>query len=72
MPLKKLLRLVHGLVGVVIHRTILHELTDGALALIDAGEDGVEAGDGVIQFFGEFGIFRQLADRALTGVYVGQ
>ena len=66
----QLLRLVHGLVGMVVEGAVLHELADGALALIDAGENAVEAGDGVLQLLGKPGIFGQLADRALAGIDV--
>ena len=34
--LDQLLRLIHGLVGVVVERAVLHQLSDGALAFIDA------------------------------------
>ncbi len=70
--LDQLLRLIHGLVGVVVERAVLHELSDGALAFIDAGQDVIEARDGVIQLFRKFGVFGQLADRSLSRVDVGQ
>src|SRR5580658_4022490 len=69
--LDQLLRLVQRLVGVVIERTVLHELTYRALAFIHVPEDVVEASDRVIQLLGERRILGNLAERTLAGIDLG-
>ncbi len=66
--LNQLLRLIHGLVGVVIERAVVQQLAHGSLALIQTRENTVEVGDGIVQLFSKFGIFGEFAERAVAGI----
>src|SRR5580698_1479179 len=55
-------------IQIVIKRLVGEELAHGALALVDALEDGVEVSHGVSHLLGEDRVLSQLAQRALAGV----
>ena len=60
------------MVGIVVNRWILHQLSDGPSTAIHAIQDRIEPVDGVSQLGGELGIFGDHAQASFAGIDVGE
>ena len=66
--LDHLLRLVHGLIGMVIKRAVLRQLAKRPFAFIDILKEAIQITHHVVKFLRKGGVFGQLANRPLAAV----
>lgn len=66
--LDQLLRLIHGLVGVIVERAILQQLTQGALAFVHTLQDGIQPGNSVVQLGCKLRVFGNLPNAPLPAL----